>query len=254
MTIKIHGKQTRVWIDEFDASGMLNSATISNERDIADASTFVGSDGSEDTKDYIGGKTTHKVSTSGFLDVHDTDSTWESIASDRYDTGAQAVVGIFTGDARGDRCYESVALSTGKPETWGITGPVGLNTDWQGDNLAYGIALSYKQVVSATGALTGAQFKELAANDILRMVVRISAKTGTGNFAAKVQHSTDSTNGTDGTWNDVTGLASATLTGVDTDTDTATAAGTLGPWFRLNVTTLTLTNVTLTSSVGKQFD
>lgn len=262
MGTKIHGKQTRIIVDGFDWSCMLNSANISLDRDLVEASTFslpTTPDTPADHKDYVPGLVGSRVSTRGIqiLDTNPSTDLRFQKPWDLYQAGTLGKLSIFSSNAIGANAFGFEARISSQPREFPVSGVPSLASDWLADSVVYGKATSGGTAITATGALVGTQLEGPNADDEIltgRYVVsfwHLVKVAGTGTFAAKVQHSADSTNGTDGTWADVADHVSGTLSAVGVVRVATAAALDLGPWFRLNVTTFSgFTSVICRASTG----
>lgn len=229
----------KVYFNQFDLSCAFTSFDVSIGRLLVDTRTICQADWTPTTQ-Y-----TPAVSFNGFA-TYGADL-WDEESFDLMTSTADSVFTYVHGTARGDRSYDVIGKCNARSQPVNVAQLIGLNGALTGKQWIRGAALAVDEVITATGALTGVNIGAIAANSTTGIVWRLTAKNTLTTITTVVQHSSDSTNGIDGTWATVTGL-SLTATGITYEIDTITTG--TSAWLRLNTTALTGTSATLTVTAG----
>lgn len=202
---------------------------------------------------------THHDVTSTFSAVNDyADDTLDETTWALMTDTAQSAHTVGFGTAAGDRTYTVLGHLDSRNLPVSLDNAIMLNGSMNGESVIRGRYLCRNLAVTTTGAQTGIQFTEageaIAATQTMAAVLHLTADTVTS-MTVVVEKSTDSTNGTDGTWNAVTGL-SFTQASVGHEIDLADAGATLAQnnWLRVNCTAFSGTTATITVVAGRLED
>lgn len=222
---RLHGKSSRIYIDERDYSGVTNSAELTLSVPPADVTAFADVDAT-----FVEGKPGVAATINGFF----------STASPNYDgqsftdlTTAQQV-GIYPGViADGTHGYEFEGAVEGQPRTAAHGSAIALNVTLKGDGpLVRTIVLKRDTAMAATANGTAYQFGAITASELVWGVVRAFSVTGgPGTLNVKIQK--DSLEGM-GTPDDVITFAELAAAGVEVKTAAGGASG--DGWWRVVVT------------------
>ena len=235
---KVASQQTRVYLDEFDLSGDLNSSALDLRNELANVTTFADSGPRRVEGNY---DTTHQHT--GFFDG----------AGDGIDDAVFAALGsnvdhclaqLFGGDAEGSVGYESVVRIERQPRVARVGEAVSLSFDAAGSN---GTA---RAVVVRNGSITGVDTgagRDLGATSASQtMVVTARVVSGTfTNLALDIQQSND--DGSTDPYANVNGLA-FTFSGPGVSRKTISAA--TEAWKRVRVTAFAGTSAQLLVTIG----
>ena len=245
MATKVHGKGTRVFVDGYNWSTALNQASLAGARDVVEDTTFADA-----AKTYKAGLQTFTLSVTGFGDFDDNGV--DELKFGHLTNDDRPEVSILKGSSGGDEAYSFYnCIPTGDNMDLPSTGIVGFSQPFSSDNAARCAVLNYETAITTTGAQTGFEFDAGSSGDVMVLAWHITAVNGSGTIAFKLEESSDSTDGTDGTWGDVESIATGNLTAVGGGWNTGTLTGSVGTWYRINVTTFsTFTSVTVTALAG----
>lgn len=207
----LHGKNTKVWLNEYDLGPYLNSIGFSGARDTADTTNFA----SGGDKEAIAGVRATTVSAGGF---HDADL---SEIDDAFDAGA----GILTwspgaGAAIGDRAYLASIIGTSLARSSPAGGVVAIAWDSMADTVT-GLGQILHPKGEDTNTTTGASKDDGAATSTgWQMHLHVFAVDG-GSWVVKVQDSANNS-----AWSDVTGATFSAVTGAASERLVSAAATT----------------------------
>jgi hypothetical protein len=156
----------------------------------------------------------------------------------------------FDGSAAGSRGYEGTGVLKKHARMSEITDAAKLSFTATGSDqyfIGRAMKLNEATAVTGTGALTGQNHMQAASGDIVFLVSRVIAVSGSGSITVALQESSDDGGG-DAYATHTAGTAQTAVGAVVT---AAAAGGTLGAWWRCNVTAFSgFSSVTLRTAVG----
>ena len=193
MASRITAKAVAHYVDEFDFSGVSNSAVLDFAEAPGDVSAF------EDVHaTFVEGKATFRFNIQGLF----------SLASPNYDgemfinlTSTQRRVGIIPGGpTEGNFGYEGRTNITASPRVSETASAIALNVDWIGDQAPARVALIYKQAaVASTESGTKFEVGGVAATQTLVGMLRLlSTPGGAGSNDCVVTIESDADSGAGG--------------------------------------------------------
>lgn len=218
-----HGKNIKVFVDEFDFSSYFNDMSASTSIDTAETSAF-----GDSAKTYIVGHTDGTISLSGMFE-----STASTGTDDHFSTSLagskQLVIVAPEGHANG---YRAVALEADNT-SYEVSSPIGdvvqASVEFQSnEGVEHGVILSSGSAVSATGNTTTVDNGASTSNGGVGFL-SVPTNTRNGNITVKVQQSAD-----DSTFTDLvtfTVVSSATVT-----SERIEVTGTVQRYLRANYT------------------
>ena len=169
---RIHGKSVAHFVDEFDLSGVSNSADLEFSEPPGEVTAFADVDAT-----FVEGKATFRFNINGRF----------STASPNYDgemfidlTSAQRRVGIYPGgDTEGEFGYEGRTNITASPRVSETPSAIALHVEWIGDQAVARTALIYKDTAVASTE-NGSKFQvgAVAAAETAVGVLRLLAAPG----------------------------------------------------------------------------
>ena len=189
MSVRILGKSVAHYVDEFDLSGVSNSAEIEASESPAEVTAFADTDAT-----FVEGKYTFRFNIQGLL----------SSASPNYDgemfidlTSSQRRVGVYPGGGTaGNFGYEGRSNITRAPRVVDKGAVLALNVEWLGDQPLVRSQLMYlATAVSATVNGTKYQHGSVAAAETLVGVIRLLAApggAGSNDLVVTIQSDADS--------------------------------------------------------------
>ena len=237
---RVHGQSARIYLDEYNLSGRTNKVELIMDQDMPEVTCF------EDTgKAFVVGRPGWTANYEGFADytAAEIDAIIEAAKTGTHN------VGIYMAGS-GAAGYEGVGIlkmqsresenSDAAKMKWSITGA-------EGAFLGRGVLISNGLAVTGTGAQTGVSFGgTVAVGKTVRLTSRVIAVSGAGSLTVALQESSDNGGGDPY----ATIIAGTAQTAVGAVVSTTVAGGTLGAWFRTNVTAFSgFTSVTLRTSV-----
>lgn len=172
---RITGKAVLHMVDEFDFSGVSNSAVLDFSESPADVTAFLDTDAT-----FVEGKATFRFNIQGLF----------STASPNYDgemftdlTTTQRRVGVFHGSTEGNAGYEGRTNISASPRVSATPAAIALNVEWVGDEAPARGQLIYKQsAVASTENGTKFQVGSASSSQTVVGVLRLlSAPGGAGN-------------------------------------------------------------------------
>ena len=230
---RISAKSAGLLVDEFDFSGVSNSADLTFSEAPADATAFADSD-----MVYVMGKP-------GF--TFDVNGLW-STASPNYDgemftnlTATDRRVGIYPGGlTEGNVGYEGASNISASPRTTGTGEIIGCNVTWQGSSHAFRSRLIEVNTITCNGSTvtvngTGYNLGTIAATNTIFGIWRMVEMGGSGSntIALEIQSENNDTWGSP-----TTALNFGTIThstGVSFLTASATGQAGVESWFRVQI-------------------
>jgi len=178
----VHGKETKVYINENDLSSYLNTADPTRTVDVGETTTFGTSGGA---KTYITGSADATVSFGGFFD-----QTADNIIQGLVGTNDKVALIGFDGVDATDKCMFGKGVTT----NYGISSPVGdvvaVTFDLQASGFFSGSVLE-NATVTATGNGTARDNTSSTANGGGAFIIATSVSGTTPSLSAKIQHSAD---------------------------------------------------------------
>ena len=235
---KVSAQQTRVYLDEFDLSGDLNSSVLDVRNELANVTTFADSGPRRVEGNY---DTTHQHT--GFFDG----------AADGIDDALFAALGsnsdhylaqLFAGDDEGSVGYESVVRIERQPRVARVGQALSLSFDAAGSNGTTRATVLRNATVTAVGTGTGRNLGATAAGQVVAVTARVIGGTFT-NLAFDIQQSND--DGSADPYANVNGLAFAfSAPGIARKTISAATEA----WKRVRVTAFAGTGAQLLVTIG----
>lgn len=236
------GKDTRVYIDEFNFTGRTNQWKLNISNNLVPVTCF-----GDSAPEYVEGLYGGTVDLNGFFDPADDnyDEQMFSILSSASDVNLG--LSLTSTAAVGHKMYVMRARVSSEPRVMDVTGAILLNATF---DILGGVARADILGNQAmTGGVVAGSNKNLgvtAAGDEFIAVVKILAVSGSGNFVIAVQESSD--DGAGDAYSTI--LTSSTHTAIGSEVLSTTSA--TEAWKRLNVTVFTgFASVTALVAVGK---
>ena len=198
LVTKVASQQTRVYLDEFDLSGDLNSSALDLRNELANVTTFADKGPRRVEGNY---DTTHKHT--GFFDG----------AGDGIDDAIFAALGsnsdhylaqLFAGDDEGAVGYESVVRIERQPRVARVGEAVSLSFDAAGSNSTARTAVLRNGSITGVGSGAGREVGATSAGQVVVVTARVVSGTFT-NLALDIQQSSD--DGSTDPYTNVNGLS-----------------------------------------------
>lgn len=241
---RVAGATSRVYLDEFNLSGLSNAFDLSIDVDVPDVTAF-----SDAAKTAVEGKHGVACTINCFNDLAD-DSLDEQAFAILGEAG-QNYVGLYPGStaAAGSIGYEMVVDPKTQPRRSEVAGAILMHLEFQGDSVVRSTVLA-NGAVTGTGVVSGSnlQVGATTAGQVFVAVLRVLSVSGSGSITVKVQESSD--DGAVDTYADLLTFTAATAIGVERKSTTAATEA----WKRVNVSAYaTFTSVTLMVAVGREY-
>ena len=187
-----HGKNVKVFVDEFDFSAYFTDMTATTTVETAETSTFGSS-----AKEYIAGLKDGTVSLSGMFEGTADTGTDDYFSGILGSATKQKVIVAPEGHANGYRAVMLQADDTSYEVSSAIADVVQASAEFQSsDGVEHGVILSSGSAVSATGSGTGVDNGASSANGGVAFL-SVPTNTRNGNITVKVQQSADNSTFTD---------------------------------------------------------
>jgi hypothetical protein len=225
-----HGTNAQFYIAGYDGTGFCNKVSGDESIDTAEV-TVLGNT----AKDYIPGLEDATVAFSGYFDGDaDVDVVSFSYALDSIRRTQCAAVYLPQLDSNGGLAYSVDGFLTSCKIETGTDDAGTFEAEFQTKNaLERSVTVHTLGSESATDASTGIDQSDATDNGASAVLQVLEvAGTATPTLTVKVQHSSDSTNGTDGTWVDLITFDAATTVGGQVKRVT----GTVNQWVRVQWT------------------
>ena len=181
-----HGKNVKVYVDEFDFSSYFNDVSASTTVETAETTNFGSS-----AKEYIPGLKDGSVSLSGLFESTNgegTDSYFDSILGE---TVKQNIIIAEEGHALGNRAVMLESDSTSYEVSAAIADVVQANAEFQSsEGLEHGVVLSSGSAIDASGNENGVSNDAATTNGGVGFV-SIPSNTRNGDVSIKIQQSAD---------------------------------------------------------------
>jgi len=199
---KFGNTATRIYLDEFNLSGDLNSFTQNVNQETPVCTTFADAGPRRAVGNYDS-----DGSYIGFFEGDADD--YDKIIDDLVESAADHYVATCPGaNAEGSVCYENTVMLTGKPISGETGGVVMLNWDVAGTGgIVRGLVLG-NSVETGSGQSTGINQGTTTSPEEYQVVFRLVALTGS-NITMKIQGSSD--DGSGDAYGDISGLTSGSL-------------------------------------------
>lgn len=187
-----HGKNVKVFVDEFDFSAYFNDVTATTTVETAETSTFGSS-----AKEYISGLKDGTVSLSGMFEGTADTGTDDYFSGILGSATKQKVIVAPEGHANGYRAVMLQADDTSYEVSSAIADVVQASAEFQSsDGVEHGVILSSGSAVSATGNGTGVDNGASTTNGGVGFL-SVPVNTRNGNVTVKIQASADNSTFTD---------------------------------------------------------
>lgn len=243
---RIHGTDTRIYVEEYNLSGRSNVLDLEAGADVEEITAF---EETGDAQVFIDSKSSRNwnAKIGAFADYTSTEI--DAILNALINTGgADKRIGLYiTGAAAGSFGYEGIGLMR-LMRNVAPRGPQRIDAEFIGRDatfLSQAMKLNEATAITGTGASTAQQHRLAAASgDQIIFVARVTAVDGAGSATFRLEAAPDGS-----TWATV-GTLSA-MTAVGAQHAVYTAGGAVGPHFRLNTTAFSgFTSVTVRVAVG----
>jgi hypothetical protein len=240
---RVHGSNGRIYVDQYNLSGRANKLDLSMEIDLPDVSAFEDSGHA-----FVAGRPGWELDVEAFADYAD-DEIDEIING--FLTGTHYVAAYFGGASAGSNGYEGVGNLTKQSRLSDNNDAAKMKFTFNGAEgtfMGRSSLLNSALAVTGTGAQTGINYgATVPSGTLIVLTSRVVAVSGSGSITVALQESSD--NGGGDAY--ATAIAGSAQTALGVVRSTATAGGTLGGWWRTNVTALSgFTSVTLRTSVA----
>ena len=187
-----HGKNVKVYVDEFDFSSYFNDVSAATTVETAETSTFGSS-----AKEYIPGLMDGTVSLSGLFEGTADTGTDDYFSSILGGAAKQKVIVAEEGHALGYRAVMLESDTTSYEVSGAIADVVQASAEFQSsEGVEHGVILSSGSAVSATGNGTSVDNGASTSNGGVGFV-SVPANTRNGNVTIKIQQSADNSTFTD---------------------------------------------------------
>ena len=245
---EVHGSESRVYMNGLDLSAMYQELDGGTDQALVDTTAF----GDTSDSHVVTPRVKRTLSATGMIDVDPVTGAHTALqalnASAASLSAAQVVVWQIRDTTLGDPGLVIVG-SIPKPTVKNVLSDVvKVMFNAQSNVSGWCRALKPKSAITAAGSATGLSNGALTLNGGIS-VLQVMALTGTTPvLTVKTQHSSDSTNGVDGTWVDLATHTAINSAGVTAGyADVVQTTGTVNKWIRhtLTVTSGTLASVTL---------
>ncbi len=236
---KLSNVGTRIWLDQYDLSGFLNSGEQTVNQELIRAECF-----SDTGPHRIVGNHDHKHSHNGFFDGAE-DQIDEILDALRESPTDHYLAHLWGANAEGGIVYESLVRLSSKPISGANGGAVLLNTEFEGaGGISRGMILR-NATVSANGNGTGRNVGATTLGQVFQVVFRVFSGTFTS-FDLKIQESAN--DGSPDAYADVAGLAQTGIAAPGVWRVTTTAA--TEAWKRVVVANWNGTNAVIGVTAG----
>lgn len=187
-----HGKNVKVYVDEYDFSSYFNDVSASTTIETAETTSFGSS-----AKEYIPGLKDGSVSLGGLFEStagEGTDSYFDTVLGG---TTKQKVIVAEEGHALGNRAVMLESDSTSYEVSATISDVVQANAEFQSsEGIEHGVILSSGSAISASGSENSVSNDGATANGGVGFV-SVPTNTRNGNVNITIQHSADGLTFTD---------------------------------------------------------
>tara|TARA_Y100000310_G_scaffold345852_1_gene471412 strand:+ start:15189 stop:15923 length:735 start_codon:yes stop_codon:yes gene_type:complete len=239
---RVSGDTTRIYVDEFNFSGVTNAATGTFGPNLPEVTSF-GDTGAE----FVEGLMTSSISLGGFFDA--TDDAYDEQMFTTLGDGADHFVGFYPGldAAQATNGYEIKAKPSPQTRPFDVAGAALLDVDWQGTGGVVRSRVLVNQAVTGTGAVSGSNqnLGATSSGTVFVALLRVLSITG-GNITVVIEES--SNDGGGDAYAAILSFANTAAIAVERLTTTnATEA-----WKRVNVTALTASTATILVVVGTE--
>ena len=235
---KVASQQTRVYLDEFNLSGDLNSSALDLRNELANVTTFADNGPRRVEGNY---DTTHQHT--GFFDGAGDgidDAVFAALGSDDDHCLAQ----LFGGDAEGSVGYESVVRIERQPRVARVGEAVSLSFDAAGSNGTARAVVVRNGSITGVGTGPGRNLGATSAGQVVVATARVVSGTFT-NLALDIQQSND--DGSTDPYANVNGLA---FTFSEPGVSRKTISAATEAWKRVRVTAFAGTSAQLLVTIG----
>lgn len=212
---KTHGKNARIYVDEYNFSGYANAWGLDVSVDTAEVTTFTDA-----AKEYLEG---HYGFTLNWTGLYEPDTYDSYTFADAITNGGSHYVALLPlGATAGYAAYEAVGKYTAREIPCGIAEAIGLNHTHQGTG-----GLSRGQVLAAAAYTEDTQSASIdygakAAGETLVVTYRVLAYDGLDSIVLTIQESSD--DGSGDAFADIAATESSSFTAIGVERKTATDA------------------------------
>jgi hypothetical protein len=234
-----HGKDARILIDQYDASGLANTWTLNYNVDTSECTAML-----DTSKEYLVGDYASDMSFGSYFDTGS--DNWDEVSWQHIvQTGGTRYAALCPyGYTAGDVVYELTGAYTNKTIPSPVGDAVTLDGSIQGTKTGRGIVL-LNASITGTGEQTGQNYGATTAATTKIVVYRISGVSGPGNMVFALEESQD--NGSGDAYAAIASFASGTLTANGVTVKSAAVA--TEAYLRVNATTFASTSATVRVTV-----
>ncbi|CAB4156590.1 hypothetical protein UFOVP655_73 [uncultured Caudovirales phage] len=187
-----HGKNVKVFVDEYDFSSYFSDVTATTSIETAETSAFGSS-----AKEYITGLKDGTVSLSGMFEGTASTGTDQYFATALGSATKQKVIVATSGHSVGARAVMLQSDDTSYEVSGSIGDVVQANAEFQSSNgVEHGVILSSGAAITTTGNGTSVDNAASSANGGVAYL-SVPTNTRNGNITVKVQQSADNSTFTD---------------------------------------------------------
>lgn len=191
---------TRIWLDQYDLSGFLNSAEQAVSQKMIDWTCF------SDAGPRRGvGNHDHRHNQNGFFDG-DEHMIDEIIDALRGNASEHYLAKLWGASSAGSVVHEFIAKISAEPRSGGQDGAVLLNSAFEGSGHASRGLVLLNNTINGNGNQTGRNVGATAAGQVFQTVIRVPSGTFTS-FTVKLQESQN--DGAPDAYADIAGLSQA---------------------------------------------
>lgn len=209
---KKHGKQCRVYVDEFDLSGDTASVEMAPTVDMAETTGMTLT-----SKTYIPGTVGTTVNCSGFWgDTATTGS--EEVLTDYWEGEESAILTVCPGGVADETIVytNAAAYLTTAPVSGAVGGAVAMNHNWQASGDMERMLVLYEGTITETTTGEAIDFGSAGVAASGAAVIHFTALAGSGTLDVKITDCATE----DGEYADESGAAFTELTAIGKERDT----------------------------------
>lgn len=182
------GKNSKIYVDEFDISGLSNAFEMAVDNNLPDVTAFADA-----AKVEVEGKYSFLVTINAFGDL--VDDAWDEQAFAILGENVTHYLGLYPGNlaAQGNVGYELQARPMRQPRRSAIPDAYTVNAEMNGDQPAVRATVLANGAVTATGVVSGSNKNVGASASGKRYTatLRVLSVSGAGSITALVEQSTD---------------------------------------------------------------
>jgi hypothetical protein len=209
---QVHGKKTKVYVDEFNITGDSNSVEFAGAVDTADVSCM-----GTDAKAYLAGLGDGTLNVGGFFSSGT--GGMDDVISD-YRTGSETAILTYCPEGVADSAIVYTtegAICTGMNTKSSLTGAVTLDSTWQTSGGRERMLVVYEGTITATTTGSAVDFGSVGTALAGAAVIHFTALAGSGTLNVHLHQSSDNDGDTyddltDGDFTELTAIGSERIT------------------------------------------